>query len=87
MRWKDDVSRQSSYCGLFDHPVSKVDMDDIREATNKAWVLGNDRFKAKVELLMDRQVQAKPRVAIGNLSYLRKKVISIESNGMVRLTF
>jgi len=58
---KDDGSRQSRYCGLFDNHMSKVDIDDIREATNKAWVLGNDRFKAKVEQLIDRQIQAKAR--------------------------
>jgi putative transposase len=36
-------------------------MEIIRTATNKAWVLGNDRFKAKVEKILNRQVQQKPR--------------------------
>ncbi len=70
---KDDASRQFRYCGLFDHPVSKADMDDIREATNKAWVLGNDRFKAKVEQFMDRQVQAKPRGGDRKSELFKKK--------------
>ncbi|MBT5221764.1 MAG: hypothetical protein HOM15_02865, partial [Gammaproteobacteria bacterium] len=41
--------------------ASKADMEIIRTATNKAWVLGNDRFKAKVEKILNRQVQQKPR--------------------------
>ncbi len=50
------------YCGLFDnHVFFKADIDDIWEATNNTWVLGNDRFKDKVEQLMDRQIQVKPR--------------------------
>jgi hypothetical protein len=36
-------------------------MEAIRTATNKAWVLGNDRFKAKVEKILNRQVQQKLR--------------------------
>ena len=38
-----------------------ADMEIIRTATNKAWVLGNDRFKAKVVKILNRQVQQKPR--------------------------
>ncbi len=47
---------------LFKHPISKAGMEGIRERTNKAWVLANDRFKVKVEQLMNRQVRAKPGV-------------------------
>ena len=50
-----------SYRSLFNKHISKADIDDIRTATNKAWVLGNDRFKAQIEKLIDRQVQPKPR--------------------------
>ncbi len=32
---EDDVSRQSRYCELFDHPISKADIGDIREATTQ----------------------------------------------------
>lgn len=54
-------SCQPGYRDLFKHHISTADVKGIREATNKAWVLGSDRFKEKVEQLMDRQVQAKPR--------------------------
>jgi putative transposase len=29
---------------------------EIREATNKAWVLGNDRLRARVEALVERRI-------------------------------
>ena len=60
--------------------ASKADMEIIRTATNKAWVLGNDRFKAKVEKILNRQVQQKPRGGIGGLKYLRVNRVSIESD-------
>jgi putative transposase len=41
-------------------------MDDalverIRNATNKAWVLGNDAFCARVERLLNRRAAPRPR--------------------------
>jgi len=48
---------------LFDSHIPKVEIEEIRAATNKAWVLGDDRFKYKAERLLNsqRQVQPKPR--------------------------
>jgi putative transposase len=57
----DEVTCRTQYLALFSHPIPKADMEIIRTATNKAWVLGNDRFKAKVEKILNRQVQQKPR--------------------------
>ncbi len=57
----NDTERQSNYSALFDHPVQAVDIEDIRTATNKAWVLGNNRFKEHVEKLSARQAQPKVR--------------------------
>ncbi len=57
----DDASRRALYIALFDNHIAKAELDEIRTATNKAWVLGNDLFKAKIGQLMDRQVQPKPR--------------------------
>jgi len=61
------------YYGLFENHIAKADMDDIREATNKAWVLGNDRFKVKIEQLIDRQIQAKPRGGDRKSEIFKKK--------------
>ena len=53
--------RQSSYRQLFRAQLSKTDIETIREATNKAWALGNDRFRAKIEALAGRRAAPLPR--------------------------
>ncbi len=42
---KTDRKRQSAYRALFDTPISENKLEEIRDALNKAWVLGEDRFK------------------------------------------
>ena len=58
---RNDAERQLSYRALFDSHMSNADIEGIREATNKAWVLGNDRFKEKIEKLSARQTTPKAR--------------------------
>ena len=58
---RSDNERQLNYRALFDSHMSSIDIEDIREATNKAWVLGNDRFKEQVEKLTVRQAKPKAR--------------------------
>jgi len=61
---KLDVSeeeRQSAYRQLFRLTIDKSDLDALREATNKGWVLGGDRFRAEIERLSGRRSVAKPR--------------------------
>lgn len=53
--WRTTPQRQCAYRALFRAKLGKQVMDKIREATNKAWALGNDRFKAKVEASLDRR--------------------------------
>ena len=54
---------------LFRGHLAKEDVDAIREATNKAWVLGNERFQKKIEVLTGRrsaqQVRGRPRQEAG----------------------
>ena len=57
----DETSCRTKYLALFSCHIPKADIEAIRTATNKAWVLGNDRFRAKVEKLLNRRVQPKPR--------------------------
>ena len=57
----DEESRRNSYWTLFKHSLEEGAADAIREATNKAWVLGNDRFKARIKDLLDRQVAPRTR--------------------------
>lgn len=53
--------RQQAYRHLFRAHITEKTIAEIREATNKAWVLGNDRFKAKIERLTARQTAPKAR--------------------------
>ena len=56
-----DVRRDPAYRALFRARLAEAALEDIREATNKAWVLGDDRFKAKVERLAKRRAAPKAR--------------------------
>ena len=49
------AARQSAYRALFQHHVDPAKLNEIRDATNKAWVLGDDRFKAEIEVLLNRR--------------------------------
>lgn len=53
---KTPGERQSAYRQLFRARLAEKTVDEIRQATNKAWVLGNDRFKAKIERQLERRV-------------------------------
>jgi putative transposase len=57
----NEATCHANYSALFKHHISGVEIEEIRTATNKAWVLGDNRFKIKVERLINRQVQPKPR--------------------------
>jgi putative transposase len=46
---KTDNERQAAYRALFRGRMPERDLAAIREATNKAWVLGDDRFRAQIE--------------------------------------
>lgn len=57
---KDKVERQIVYRELFvGYVVNAKLIEDIENATNKGMALGNDRFKAQIELLTGRRVTAK----------------------------
>jgi len=56
-----EVERRKAYRSLFRSSLNDVTLNEIREATNKAWVLGNDRFKRKIEKQLARRVTPKAR--------------------------
>lgn len=58
---KDDASRQTAYRGLFKDRLSQLETESIRDATNKAWVLGEEKFKRKVEKISGRRATPKPK--------------------------
>ena len=52
---RTDEERQGAYRALFRGRMPQRDLAAIRDATNKAWVLGGDRFKAQVEATTGRR--------------------------------
>ena len=53
----NDEERRNAYRQLFKHHISKENINAIREATNKAWVLGDDRFKRSIQGKLKRRVE------------------------------
>jgi len=56
---RTDEERQAAYRQLFKHHIAEHCITEIREATNKAWVLGNDRFKQRIQKQLDRRIEPK----------------------------
>jgi len=56
-----DDERRQAYRALFDSYVTDKQLDEIRQAANREWVLGSDRFKAKIEQQLQRRVSPLPR--------------------------
>ena len=52
---KTDNERQVAYRGLFNGMMTDQELTAIRDATNKAWVLGDERFKAQIAARTGRQ--------------------------------
>jgi putative transposase len=52
----DNGTRKSAYRALFDEQIPALSLKKIRDATNKAWVLGNNRFKQQIEQQVGRPV-------------------------------
>lgn len=48
--------QQAAYRQLFRTRIVVKTLDEIREATNKAWALGDDRFERKIEPWFKRRV-------------------------------
>ncbi|MCW8935597.1 MAG: transposase [Gammaproteobacteria bacterium] len=55
---KTKAGRSSAYSKIFRKKLGSQELDDIRESTNKAWVLGDDKFKEKIAKQLDRAVKS-----------------------------
>ncbi len=53
-----EQDRQSAYRQLFRARIPEMTLKALREATNKAWAMGGERFKARVSKQMDRPLQS-----------------------------
>ena len=54
-------AREKAYRELFRHHIPEKTLTEIRSATNKAWVLGNERFQSRIEKLIERQTAPKSK--------------------------
>ncbi len=57
----DDAARQAAYAEGFATPLDPAFVQRVRDATNKAWVLGDDRFCREVESKLNRRTRPQPR--------------------------
>lgn len=69
---KTDEARQAAYRQLFKHRIPESSINEIRAATNKAWVLGNDRFKQRIQKQLERRVE--PSVKGGDRKSVKFKI-------------
>jgi putative transposase len=53
--------REAAYRALFEVHLDIKTLMEIREATQKGWALGNDRFKDEIERLLQRRARPLPR--------------------------
>jgi len=71
----DDSQRQAAYRALFKYALSEAQINDIREATNKAWVLGKGLFKERIKLQLARRVE--PAIKGGDRKSAQFKINAI----------
>ena len=55
----NDSQRLLNYRHLFADEIAPGTVADIRECTNKSWVLGSERFKKEIATVVNRQVESK----------------------------
>jgi putative transposase len=53
--------RQASYRALFKRQVGEAALVAIRDATNKGWALGNDRFMQEISVAVSRRAAPLPK--------------------------
>ncbi len=56
-----ELERREAYKGLFRVDIDETTLTLLRDATNKGWVLGNDRFRALIEVAAQRRTQPLPK--------------------------
>jgi REP-associated tyrosine transposase len=54
---KTDEERRAAYRQLFKSHIPESSLNEIRDATNKAWALGSDRFKQRIQKQLERRVE------------------------------
>jgi putative transposase len=57
----NDEDRRVAYRQLFKTITPEDELTTIRDATNKGWALGSDRFASEIEALSERRAMSKGR--------------------------
>ncbi|EDN68771.1 Protein of unknown function DUF1568 [Beggiatoa sp. PS] len=57
---KNDEERQENYRSLFNHKIPDDTLKEIRETINKAWILGDNRFRQQIEAQTGRVISQLP---------------------------
>lgn len=71
---KTDDERRTAYRLLFRARIEDKTLDEIREATNKAWVLGGERFGRKLAPHLDRPISRAARGGDHKSDEFRKQI-------------
>lgn len=58
---KTQKTRQKRYAVLFDKMIPDYTLEEIRESINRAWMLGDERFKRQIEQQTGRRASPLPR--------------------------
>ena len=65
--------RQAAYRALFRHRLAQHTLEELGEATNKSWILGNDRFRERIASQLNRRTLPKARGGDRKSEEYRKK--------------
>ncbi len=68
--------RQVAYRALFKQRMPELTLKEIRDATNKAWVLGENRFKAQIEQQTGRRASPMARGGDRKSEAYKKQVLN-----------
>ena len=64
---RNPSDRSRAYCALFDTVIDNAELAQIRDCTHKGWALGDEQFKAAMEMRANRQSRSKgvgrPRIS------------------------
>ena len=66
--------RQQAYRALFKNRLTEKTLAEIRDASNKAWVLGSSQFKQKIEQRLNRRAEPIARGGDRKSSAYRKSI-------------
>jgi len=71
---KDREEQMKAYCRLFDEYLSEDQLKEIRDSTNKSWLLGDNHFKQQIEVQTGRRVGPLARGGDRKSAVFKKKV-------------